>query len=280
MEFATLEYDDRRFRVADAGDGRPVVLLHGFPDGPESWSDTADAVVSAGHRAIVPFLRGYHRDTIDAGRGYSAPEISGDVVTLLDALDLDTAVVVGHDWGASCTWGVAARAPQRLDGVVVIGIPHPASIRPSPKLAWAVRHFWSIKAPRSDQRVARNDLAYIDTLYRRWSPHWSGPARNATVARAKDILRDPVVRHEALQYYRDLSLRPDPVNTFRVDRPGLLVAGGGTELVGGLDPYRASLDRFDAPAELLVVDGAGHWPHREGADRFHEVLIEFLGSLL
>jgi len=278
MDFSTIEYDGRRFRLADQGTGPTVVLLHGFPDGPESWTETATAVAAAGHRVVVPYLRGYHPDTIDPDRGYSTGEISGDVVDLLDAIDVDRAVIVGHDWGASCTWGVAGRWPERARAIVPIGIPHPAALRPSPRLAWAVRHFWYFKAPLSDRRTARNDLAYLDTLYRRWSPAWTGSARDETVARAKQILGDSRVLHEALDWYRALSFKPDPANDFRYGGPGLLVAGGA-DFGGDLDPYRTSLERFDGPVELLVIDGAGHWPHREDPDRFDAALVAFLASL-
>ncbi len=278
MEFITVGDDRQRWRVAREGTGRAIVLLHGFPDGPESWADTATAVAAAGWQAVVPYLRGYHPDTITPGRGYSRAEIGQDVIGLLDALDIDRAVVAGHDWGASCLWSALAQAPDRVDGVVPIAIPHPAALRPSPKLAWAVRHFWYFKAPRSDRRTARNDLAYIDTLYRRWSPDWTGADRDRTVARAKQLLADPRVLHEALQWYRDLSLRPDPAGGFRVACPGLLVAGDA-DFGGDLGPYRASKTRFDAPVELLAVEGAGHWPHREGAAEFEDRLVSFLASL-
>lgn len=278
MDFETIAHDGRNVRVAAMGEGTPVVLLHGFPDGPRSWRDTAEALVAAGHRAIVPYLRGYHPDTIAPGRSYGRAEIGADVVHLLDALDIERAVLVGHDWGAACVWSAVAQFPDHALGVVPIAIPHPASLKPSPQLLWAVRHFFTFKAPMSDRRTARNDLAYIDTLYERWAPDWRGAARGAAVASAKEMFSDPRVLHEALQWYRDLSLRPDARNDFRVGCPGLLVAGGN-DLGGDLGAYERSLQRFDAPAELLVVEGAGHWPHREGQLAFDQHLVAFVDSI-
>ncbi len=277
MNFETIAHDGRNVRVASVGDGAPVVLLHGFPDGPESWSDTASALAAAGHRAVVPYLRGYHPDTFAPGRGYSRAELGGDVVHLLDALGLESAVLVGHDWGAACVWSAVSSAPNRVAGIVPIAIPHPASMKPSLRLLWAVRHFFYFKAPMSDQRTARNNLAYIDTLYERWAPGWRGAARGAAVAGAKERFADRAVLHEALQWYRDLSFKPDPINDFRVACPGLLVAGGA-DFGGDLEPYERSVARFDAPAELLVIDAAGHWPHREGQAEFDARLIAFVGG--
>lgn len=277
VDFHTTTHEGQSFRFADIGEGEPVVLLHGFPDGPESWSDTARRLADSGSRAIVPFLRGYHPDTIVPGRGYGREEIGSDVVSLLDALDLDSAILVGHDWGASAAWSALSMAPERVHGIGAIAIPHPAAVRPSPKLVWEIRHFWNIKAPGSDRRVARGRLSYIETLYSRWAPRWSGAERDETVARAIALMSDPLVLHHVLEWYRDLSFAPSPTNNFRVACPGFLVAGSN-DFTGVLDACRASVDRFDSEVSLLVVDGAGHWPHREGSDEFHAGLLDFVGA--
>jgi len=278
MDFETITHEGRGVRVASVGEGTPVVLLHGFPDGPRSWGTTADALAAAGHRAIVPYLRGYHPDTIVAGRPYGRAEIGEDVTHVLDALGVERAVLVGHDWGAACVWSAVSQSPERAVGVVPIAIPHPASMKPSIGLMWGVRHFFNLKGPLSDRRVARNNFAYIDTLYERWAPRWRGASRGTAVADAKEQLADPEVLHEALQWYRDLSFKPNPLNNFRVDCPGLLVVGGA-DFGGDLEPYERSVSRFDAPAELLVVDGAGHWPHREGQAEFDARLVAFVDGL-
>lgn len=280
MDFVT-EPDDpnaQRFRFSDSGEGPVVVLLHGFPDGPESWEATRAALVAAGNRVIVPFLRGYHPDTLVEGRSYGRVHIGGDIVWLLDHLEVKRATLVGHDWGASAVWSAVASYPERVNGIVPIAIPHPATLKPSLKLGWQTRHFGFFKAPLADQRTAHDNFAYIDTLYDRWSPNWSGPDRVSTVARAKELLSDPVVLHESLQWYRDLSLQPDPAGDFRVACPGLLVAGGD-DFDGLVASTEASADLFDAPVEVLTIDGAGHWPHREGEAEFIERLVAFVASL-
>ena len=278
MEFETVEHDGRSVRFASLGSGTPVVLLHGFPDGPESFESIAQALADAGHRAIVPFLRGYHPDTIAPGRAYGRAEFADDVVHLLDAVGEEAAVIAGHDWGAAIAWAALAAHPERVRAVAPIAIPHPACLKPSPNLVWGVRHFFYFKLPWSDRRAARNDFAYIERLYRRWAPNWSGPSRNTALGGAKRRFADPAVLHEALQYYRDLSLKPDPASRFRPGCPGLIVMGGD-DFGGDRRPYEASVEQFDAPAELLVVEGAGHWPHLEGEAEFIERLLALVGSL-
>ncbi len=278
MDFVTSAQGAQRFRYHDAGTGPAVVLLHGFPDGPESWAATSELLVDAGYRVITPFLRGYHSDTRVPGRAYGRDEIGGDVIGLLDALELDRAVIAGHDWGSSAAWSALRLASERIDGIVAIAVPHPASLKPSLSLMWQTRHFAYFKLPFSDQRTARNDLAYIERLYDRWAPKWTAEERRSTVARAKEILGDDDVLHEALEWYRDLSLKPDPANEFRVGCPGLLVTGA-EDFPGVNEAFERTTAWFDAPAELLTIPNAGHWPHREGQQQFHDGLLAFLTSL-
>ncbi|MDH4116529.1 MAG: alpha/beta hydrolase [Acidimicrobiia bacterium] len=274
MEFCTIEGPNQRFRVSLRGEGDPVVLLHGFPDFPQSWGPTADVLADHGYRVIVPYLRGYHPDTITPGRRYRNRETGGDLIDLLDALGLPEATVVGHDWGASVAWAASGLAPDRLAAMVPIAVPDPGTVKPGLGFAWQVRHFWGFKAPLSDARAARNGRAYIERLYRRWAPTWEGSDREEAVSRAREAFGDPTVLHHALEWYRDLSLnggtRPRPAC------PILLVTGSA-DFGGDLGPYERTARRHGA--ETLVVDGAGHWPHREAPAVFHTQLLGFLSSL-
>src|SRR4051794_36184477 len=113
METVSASAHDQRFVFTDSGDGPLVVLLHGFPDTPQGWAGTRERLNEAGYRTVVPYLRGYHPDTIIAGRSYGMEEAAEDVVHLLDAIEAEEAIVVGHDWGAGITYRVAADAPER-----------------------------------------------------------------------------------------------------------------------------------------------------------------------
>lgn len=260
---------------ADSGEGPLVVLLHGFPDLPASWDPVRARLNAAGYRTVAPYLRGYHPDTLD-DRGYSAQEQAEDVVRLLDELGAETAVVVGHDWGASGTYAVAAVHPERVSKMVALGIPHPRTIKPSPGTAVAGRHFVWFKLPWAALTAQRLGLRMVDRLYRRWSPTWSGPARDESVARAVEAFRNPRVLDGALGYYKALDPGADLWRR-RIGVPALVI--GGTEEFTALQAgYAATPHRFDGPCTVLVLDGAGHWPHREREDEFVAALLEFLAS--
>jgi pimeloyl-ACP methyl ester carboxylesterase len=116
--------------VEVAGRGRPVVLLHGFPDSGAVWRHQVPALADAGFRVIVPDLRGY--GTSGAPEGVEAYDIlasAGDVVTVLDQLGVDRAHVVGHDFGAALAWTMGSFLPDRADHLAALSVGHPLAFR-------------------------------------------------------------------------------------------------------------------------------------------------------
>jgi len=109
------------------GTGRPVVLLHGFPDTGRLWRHQVPALAEAGFQVIVPDLRGYGRsDKPEAVDAYSIPLLAGDVMAILGELGIGRAHVVGHDWGAALAWALASFAPGNVDHLAVLSVGHPA----------------------------------------------------------------------------------------------------------------------------------------------------------
>lgn len=263
------------FRYVDSGIGPLLVLLHGFPDLPTGWDSLRERLNNEGFRTVAPYLRGYHPATFNT-RGYSAEEIADDVALLLDAIDERTAMVIGHDWGASVTYGAATRHPDRVSKMVAIGIPHPLTLRPSPAAAVEGRHFLWFKMPWAGLAARVGGLRMVERFYQRFAPGWTGEARDATVAAAVKAFRDPGVLNGALSYYK--ALRPgDRLFRQRIVVPALVVGGADEPdlLQAG---YAATPGRFDEQCEVHLLGGAGHWPHREQEDAFLDVLLPFLRS--
>ncbi len=128
-----IEANGLQFYVRDEGSGTPVILLHGFPDTGDVWRKQVPALVQQGFRAIVPDMRGRGRSSKpDAVSDYRLSSIVRDVTGILDALRIERAHVVGHDWGAGVAWLVAALAPERVDRLVAISVGAPgAAARPT-----------------------------------------------------------------------------------------------------------------------------------------------------
>jgi pimeloyl-ACP methyl ester carboxylesterase len=275
VEFRTIPGDGQRFVVSQRGEGPDIVLLHGFPDTPYSWSEIEAVLVDAGWRVTVPWLRGYHSDTIVPGRRYDAATLGRDGLGLLDAIGASQAVLVGHDWGALVTYFAATLAPDRIRAIVTSGIPHPSVLRRTPAALWEVRHFLGLKLPWAAGTCRRNDFAYLDRLYRRWAPDWSGAERDETVRQVKRALSSHATLDGAIAYYRDLSFGglPPAIN-HAPPVPGLIV--GGDHSLGQQELSTRTAQLLPPPSRALIVPGTGHWPHRENAA---VVIPELLGFL-
>src|SRR5271157_1085059 len=103
------------------GEGRPVVLLHGFPDSGRLWRHQVPALAEAGFKVIVPDLRGYGgSDKPAEAAAYRGDLIVGDVLAAMNAAGADRAHIVGHDWGAAIGWATAMMAADRVDHLAVL----------------------------------------------------------------------------------------------------------------------------------------------------------------
>ena len=277
MDFRTIDGADQRFVISQQGEGEDIVLVHGFPDTPHSYEVLQQQLVEAGWRVTVPWLRGYHPDTIVSGRPYDFETIGRDGVGLLDAIGAERAVFVGHDWGALMGYVIATTAPQRLRGMVSIAIPHPSLLKRTPASLFAARHFLELKLPWAARATRRNDFAYLERLYRRWAPNWSGPEREQSLLQVKQALSAPATLDGAIDYYRALPLGGSAL----LEHPptiAALIVGGTRDLVD-VELFEATPKLLGAPSRALIVPGAGHWPHREDPATVLPEIVRFAGTL-
>lgn len=118
------------FRVTDTGRprGRPVLLLHGFPQTSWCWRHLIPPLVAAGHRVLTLDQRGYSPGACpEAMEDYAAEHLVSDVTGVLDALRIESVDLVGHDWGAAVAWQVAGHHPERVTTLTAISVPHPGA---------------------------------------------------------------------------------------------------------------------------------------------------------
>src|SRR3954469_18046714 len=124
--------DGVELEVRDDGDrSAPAVLLvHGFPDSSHLWRHQIEALTHAGLRTIAPDMRGFGASDKPADVDeYRLTRAVADLVAILDALDIDKARLVGHDWGAAVAWIFAALHPNRVERLVAMSVGHPAAQR-------------------------------------------------------------------------------------------------------------------------------------------------------
>jgi pimeloyl-ACP methyl ester carboxylesterase len=126
--------DGIELAVLDEGEpGAPAVLLvHGFPDSADLWRHQVPALTGAGLRAIAPDMRGFgESDKPDAVEEYRLSRAVADLGAVLDALGVERAHVIGHDWGAAVSWAFAALRPERVERLVAMSVGHPGAQRRS-----------------------------------------------------------------------------------------------------------------------------------------------------
>jgi pimeloyl-ACP methyl ester carboxylesterase len=155
-----------------------------------------------------------------------------------------------------------------------VAIPHPRLLARTPALLWRARHFITLSLPSGPWLARRRDFAYIDALMRRWAPGWSGLERERTLEEVKLAFADPRVLDAALSYYRDASPGSEPPV---LTQPALIV--GGTRDLIPAEAFRRTAEAFEGPCEVVIAEGAAHWPHRESSALFEQRLLAFLDGL-
>lgn len=175
------------FSVHEAGpaDGIPLLMLHGWPELAHSWAKVFPALAAAGYRCLMPDLKGFGAsDRPDDARAYAMDELTADYTALLDALGIEHAVIVGHDWGGAITWPMGWRHPDRCLGLASICTPHAARAPAAPNAIFEHRgspahyivQFQDPDVP--DQAFGGNEADFFRFIFR------PGPPRD----RWKDLL--------------------------------------------------------------------------------------------
>jgi pimeloyl-ACP methyl ester carboxylesterase len=267
-----VEANGLRFGYLSEGSGPLVLLLHGFPDTAHTWDRVMGEVARAGFRAVAPFMRGYHPTAIPEDGAYDGDTLGRDVLALIEALGEKQAIVIGHDWGALAAYTAASLGPEHVRLLITVGVPHPGSILPTPKMLWSVRHFLVLRGKRAAAKVRANSHAYIDHLVRRWSPAWRDiPA--AETARVKQAFAEPGVVEAACGYYAALKLSVPASLRARIDVPAAAFAGMHDNVSFG--QYERARRRFGKSYEVVKVPG-GHFMHREHPNEFITELLRLI----
>jgi pimeloyl-ACP methyl ester carboxylesterase len=257
----------------DEGAGRPVLLLHGWPDSGRLWRHQVAALTGAGFRVIVPDLRGFGAsDAPEAVDAYVFPHLAGDVLAVLDHVGVDRAHVVGHDWGAALAWGIAALAPDRVDHLAVLSVGHPSSFANAGlgqrEKSWYMLLFQF--AGVAEQWLSDNDWAN----FRAWATH---PDTDAVVAEQSR----PGRLSAGLNWYR-ANIPPESFVTPALVLPAVAAPTMGVWSSGDValleTQMTGSTPFVDGPWRYERIDGAGHWMQLEAPDTVNHLLLDFLPS--
>ncbi len=314
MSTRDIDANGITLRVTEEGEGRPVLLLHGFPELAYSYRHQLPVLAAAGYRAIAPDQRGYggssRPEPIEA---YDLNTLAADALALMDALGERGFVVVGHDWGAPVAWHLALTEPDRIRGVVGLSVPF-SQRSPGPPLdlmraaagpdhIFYVDYFqapgiaegefeanvrdsllgfyWSISGgvPREERfRPIPRGGRFIDSF--------APPATLPAWLTEEDLQGyvDAFTRTGfagGLNWYRNMNRnweRSAHLAGAKVEVPALFITGSH-------DPARnpGAIDRLPENCTdlrgLHILEGCGHWTQQERRDDVNRLLLEFLAGL-
>jgi len=258
VEHRVLDVRGLAVHVAEAGAGPPLVLLHGWPQHWYCWRLVIPRL-AAHHRLVIPDLRGCGW-TAAPRDGYEKARLAGDLLGLLDRLGLEAAGVVGHDWGGWVGFLAARRAPERIRGLLALGVLPPGA-RPPLRSLWRFAYQLPIAAPRIGPALLRAAPRLVERAI------LGGAARREAfppeVLRAyAGVLRDPARARASSLLYRTFLTREAPRAAWAAQAAPPAVP---TRLLGGAE------DPVITPAMLAgtgaeIVPGAGHFLPEEAPD--------------
>lgn len=294
----------------EAGSGQAVVFVHGFPDLAIGWHRQLPAVAAAGFRAIAPDMRGYGGSSCpDPVEAYTLAELTGDLVALLDALDIEKAIFVGHDWGGFVSWAMPVLHPDRVAGMVGVCTPympfpsvavHTATVNGETErqyVSWFQlpgvaeqhmdRHVAAItsrimrtSAPLEDVykraivdgKVSANPFLHLDMDYDLGEPLLG----EALFKQYVDAFTKTGYRG-GINWYRNIdgnAARHPDVGVVPLDLPCLMLTA---ELDPGLRPaFADGMPERCGDLEMHMIRNAGHWVQQEHADTLNELLLSWL----
>jgi pimeloyl-ACP methyl ester carboxylesterase len=252
------------------GEGRPVILLHGFPDSGRLWRHQVPVLAEAGFQVIVPDLRGYGRSGKPADvEAYSLLMLAGDVQAVLTDLKIAQAHVVGHDWGAALGWVLAAFAPGSVDHLAVMSVGHPATFRRTMRQREKSWYMLLFQFPGVAERWLSDD-GWAN--FRAWAGH---PDADQVIA---DLEANGSLT-PGLNWYR-ANLPPEswvdpPLQFPPVQTPAMGIWSTGD---GALTEVQMtdSAQNVAGPWRYERLDGPGHWMQLEAPAEVNTLLLDFL----
>jgi pimeloyl-ACP methyl ester carboxylesterase len=273
-------------------DGSPILLIHGWPDTARGWNPVAQHLQSKGYRTIAPYLRGtlptrFLSETTPRFAGGVA--LAQDAIDLVDALKLSSFAVVGHDWGARAAYILSALFPERVTSITALALAYqPRGVFSVPSDLRQSMRFWYQWFQCIDdgvEAIRKDPVGFARIQWETWSPPgWYSDAEFETTAQS---FSHPDWIATTLNGYRLRWLQNEPRDPFyddlqsrlgeieRLSTPTLMIQGAsdfcdGPEESAGQEAY------FTNGYRRLLLDGIGHFVHREAPGESAKAIIDHL----
>lgn len=268
-----------RLHVAEAGQGPPLILLHGWPQHWWSWRRLIEPLADH-YRVLAPDLRGWGWSDAPPG-DYAKSTFAADVLALMDAEGIDRARVIGHDWGGYAAFLLALDHPDRLERMVGLDIPPPWGTTPRPRhlaMPLFLSYQFLLATPGLGPRAMTAGTRFVRAIIRAGSArgaHWSDQELDIYA----QVLREPARANASSACYRTFLTR-ELAPVIRGQRHHARDLAVPTLLaMGSASPLRVVFDaRPSAQLRIEWIRGAGHFLPEEAPERLMELMLPFLAG--
>jgi pimeloyl-ACP methyl ester carboxylesterase len=279
-ELLRVDVGDLTFDVRADGpeDGRPVLLLHGFPQTSACWGAVTPLLTRAGLRTYAPDQLGYSPGARpDEVQAYSTPNLTQVTADLMTALELPRADVVGHDWGANVAWALAAWHPDRVRSLTAVSVPHPAAYtaayRADPEQrerSGYIRLFW--QAGKAEEVLLADDARRLRRMLAGSEGETGIPAE--AIEEYVAVLSAPGALTAALSWYRAMSSEPK-VDAITV--PTTYVWSSGDVAIGRT-AAEACVDHVSGDYRFVVLPDVTHWIPEQAPEELAAAILDRIAS--
>lgn len=273
--------------------GFPIVLLHGFPYDVRSWDGVVPTLIEAGHRVLVPYLRGYGPTSFRSAEHPRMAEqaaIGQDVVDFAEALGIGQLALAGFDWGNRAACITSILHPQMVKGLVAIGgYPVQNTLtrgQPAPAISEARRWYqWYFNTEQGRTGLEKNRRDIIRYLWETWSPHWE--YTDEAFNRSAPSFDNPDFVEVVLHSYRHRHLNAPGEDRFiDVERklaegppilvPSIVLRGADSGFGRPTPDLSRDKEKFPELVASRIVHGAGHYLPAQRPDAVSAALLELL----
>jgi pimeloyl-ACP methyl ester carboxylesterase len=270
--------------VTEAGEGEPVVLVHGFPELAYSWRYQLPALADAGLRVIAYDQRGYGESSKpESIEDYAITALVDDLIGLLDAEEFDSAALVGHDWGSIVVWSAAVMFPERVSKVVSLNVPYRGWCTGFPSTEYIKEHLVDrFGYVLYFQETGRVEKAFAADPARWLKRSYQGVTAN-TEFQGDDEFAVYVDAFTAggitgpVNYYRNIDANIEATAHLKdaaVSQPTLMVTTDYDPILPA--SLAEGMDRWVPDLRIAHIENCGHWTQQEQPDRVNELLTRFL----
>lgn len=279
QEEITLTGSNRKFN-------RVIVLIHGFPDDNSTYKELTPYLEKAFPKALIiaPLLRGYEESSQGAINEYTPNDLAGDIRAWINNVDhSDLPVnVIAHDWGAVIAYRAIELFPNLIDSVVTLSIPHFKSIPRFTLLGLLPRQLYLSSYMLTMQFPSlyryRFSTNYLENLWRYWSPSWNFTIEDIATVKARLVGAN---LDHATAYYRcafNILNAKQYDNSLDFEKTPVLSLAGGED--GCMSRKLFELARNGVNFESRVLEGVGHFLHREDPERVAREIVHWLGAVI